>query len=86
MNSTPSGSTQAGHKGLSNHYDLDNLPTTRPEIEDMLARVEGEIAEISEQMLTEEGDDGWAARARAARRFRFGLKAKLERLAAVTSA
>lgn len=69
---------------MGERYDLDALPNTRPEIEDLLARIEGEIAEISEQILTEESDDGWAARARAARaraarRFRFRVKAKLER-------
>ena len=64
---------------MGERYDLDALPNTRPEIEDLLARIEGEIAEISEQMLTEESDDGWAARARAARSFRFRVKAKLER-------
>lgn len=64
---------------MGERYDLNALPDTQSEIEDMLAQIEGEIAEISEQMLTEEGDDGWASRARAARSFRFKVKAKLER-------
>lgn len=64
---------------MGERYDLNDLPTTQPEIENLLAQIEGEIAEISEQMLTEDGDDGWAARARAARSFRFTVKARLER-------
>ena len=64
---------------MGERYDLNDLPATQPEIEELLARVEGEIAEISEQMLTEDGDDGWAARARAARSFRFTVRARLER-------
>lgn len=60
-------------------YDLHDMPTDKDKIEILLAEVTGEIEEISEQILTEDGDDDWARRARAARAARFKVKALLER-------
>lgn len=64
---------------MSERYDWDNLPTGKDEIEDMLAKVEGEIAEITAQLMTEDRGEDWVLNARKARSFRFKIKAKLER-------
>lgn len=64
---------------MSERYDWDNLPTGKDDIEDMLAKVEGEIAEITAQLMTEDRGDDWVLNARKARSFRFKVKAKLER-------
>lgn len=64
---------------MSERYDWDNLPTGKDEIEDMLAKVEGEIAEITAQLMTEDRGEDWVLNARKARSFRFKVKAKLER-------
>jgi len=64
---------------MSERYDWDNLPTDKDEIEDMLAKVEGEIAEITAQLMTEDRGGDWLLNARKARSFRFKVKAKLER-------
>ncbi len=64
---------------MSERYDWDNLPTDKGDIEDMLAKVEGEIAEITAQLMTEDRGEDWVVNARKARSFRFKVKAKLER-------
>ncbi len=67
-------------------YDLNDLPTDLEGIENMLADVNAEIADITDQLAEFDDEDEWAARAMAARRYRYTVRAKLEvRLRKLTS-